>query len=369
MRILSVVGARPEFVQVAALCRALREKHEEILVHTGQHYDDQMSAVFFEELNLPRPDYNLGVGSGTHAQQTAAMLPKLEQIIVERSPDIVVIRGDTNSTLAAALAAAKCDLPIAHVEAGERSFNRAMPEEINRVVADRLSSIFFCVGARAVENLAKEGITKEVHLVGDVMYDTLRFSLPLARARSTLLARLGLTPKNYYLATLHRAENTDDPKRLAGIFEGIGSLDRQVVLPIHPRTAAAVKSFGVTVPPNVCVIEPLGYFDMLVAEENAASIATDSGGVQREAYCLSIPCVTLRDETEWTDTVDTGWNRLVGADPVAIRAGFAAAAARLPAVKPEIFGMGDAAEKLTRALEAFIARMAGTPWRELSGDR
>ena len=355
MKILSVVGARPEFVQVAALCRVLRKRHEEILVHTGQHYDDRMSKVFFDELGLPKPDYDLGVGSGSHAEQTAAMLPKLEQVMIERKPDIVVIRGDTNSTLAAALAAAKLDLPIAHVEAGERSFVRAMPEEINRVVADRLSSIFFCVSMRAVANLAKEGIRDDVHHVGDVMFDALEHNLPRAREKSTFLATNGLTSKGYYLATVHRADNTGDPKRLAGLFEGLGRLDKPVVLPIHPRTAAAVKSFGVTVPANVKVIEPLGYFDMLVAEEGAAIIGTDSGGVQREAYCLGVPCVTLRDETEWTETVDAGWNRLVGADPAKIIEGFTDAK-HLPPGRPPIFGAGDAAQKIEEALTAFVAR-------------
>jgi UDP-N-acetylglucosamine 2-epimerase len=355
VRILSVVGARPEFVQVAALCRVLRKDHEEILVHTGQHYDDRMSKVFFDELGLPKPDYDLGVGSGTHAEQTASMLPKLERVMIERKPDVVVIRGDTNSTLAAALAAAKLDLPIAHVEAGERSFVRAMPEEINRVVADRLSSIFFCVSARAVENLSKEGITENVHHVGDVMYDALLHNLPLARAKSSLLARLGLSPKGYYLATVHRADNTGDPKRLAGLFEGLGMLDKPVVLPIHPRTAAAVKAFGVAVPSNVRIVEPLGYFDMLVAEEGAAAIGTDSGGVQREAYCLAIPCVTLRDETEWTETIDAGWNRLTSSDPARIVAGFADAQ-RVPKERPAIFGSGDAAVRIERSLSTYLAR-------------
>lgn len=352
MKIFSVVGARPEFVQVAALCRVLRESHDEVLVHTGQHYDEQMSTIFFEELGLPRPDYDLGVGSGTHAAQTAAMLPKLEELLVASSPDVVIVRGDTNSTLAAALAAAKCNIPIAHVEAGERSFVRSMPEEVNRVVADHLADIFFCASAKATSNLAAEGITRNVHHVGDVMYDALLFNLPKARQSSTVLSRLGLAPKTYYLATIHRADNTADPKRLAGLFAGLGSLDKPVVLPIHPRTAAAAASFGVPVPNNVRVVPPFGYFDMLVAEENAAVIGTDSGGVQREAYCLSVPCVTLRDETEWTETVDAGWNRLAGADPAAIRASFEAA--RAPAGRPDIFGAGDAAKRIRRVLEDVV---------------
>lgn len=352
MKILSVVGARPEFVQVAALCRVLRAAHDEILVHTGQHYDDRMSKVFFDELGLPEPDYHLGVGSGSHAEQTAAMLPKLEAVMVERRPDVVVIRGDTNSTLAAALAAAKLSLPIAHVEAGERSFVRSMPEEINRLVADRLSSLFFCVSARAVEHLAAEGITEGVHRVGDVMYDALLYNLPRARERSDVLSRLGLTPKAYYLATIHRADNTGDAARLSGLFEGLGRLDLPVVLPLHPRTEQALRGFGVPVPSNVRLVPPLGYFDMLVAEDNAAVIGTDSGGVQREAYFLSVPCVTLRDETEWTETIDAGWNRLAGAEPGRIVAAFGEAR-HTPPEQPPIFGDGDAAVRIEQALRAY----------------
>lgn len=351
MKLVSVVGARPEFVQVASLCKVLRASHQEILVHTGQHYDDQMSKVFFEELSIPKPDYDLGVGSGSHAAQTAAILVRFEDVVLKERPDLVIIRGDTNSTLAAALVAAKLDIPIAHVEAGERSFARAMPEETNRVVADRLSTTFFCVSRRAVENLAKEGITEGVHLVGDVMYDALLHALPIARAKSDVLQRLKLEPQKYVLATVHRADNTNDPSRLRGILEGLGRLGVPVVLPIHPRTAAAVKEHGIAIPEGVRAVPPLGYFDMLVAEENAQSIGTDSGGVQREAYCLSVPCVTLRDETEWTETVDAGWNRLSGANPDAIVAAFRSAATP-PSERPPIFGDGRAAHHIAAILSA-----------------
>ena len=357
MKIVSVVGARPEFVQVAALCRVLRRSHDEVLVHTGQHYDDRMSKVFFDELGLPTPEHDLGVGSGSHAAQTAAMLVPMEELFVAEAPDVVIIRGDTNSTLAAALVAAKLCIPLAHVEAGERSFVRAMPEEINRVVADRLSSMFLCVSSRSVENLRAEGITEHVHRVGDVMYDALLHNLPRARERSTVLSRLGLERGEYYLATVHRADNTGDAARLTAILDGLGGLDRPVVLPLHPRTAAALQSFGLSVPPNVRVTDPLGYFDMLVAEESARAIGTDSGGVQREAYCLGVPCVTLRDETEWTETVDAGWNRLTGADARRIQDAFASAE-KLD-VRPDIFGDGTAAEKILAALEHDVPKLRG----------
>jgi UDP-GlcNAc3NAcA epimerase len=351
VKIVSVVGARPEFVQVAPLCQVLRREHTEVLVHTGQHYDDQMSKVFFDELAIPKPDYDLGVGSGSHAEQTAAILVRIAEVLVRERPDLVIVRGDTNSTLAAALAAAKLDIPLAHIEAGERSFVRAMPEEINRVVADRLAQLFFCVSERSVANLAREGIGENVHRVGDVMYDALLANVKVARERSTVLARLGLLPKQYYLATVHRADNTTAARRLSGILDGLGRLPLPVVLPLHPRTEAALTEFGLPVPPNVKTTAPLGYFDMLVAEESAAAIGTDSGGVQREAYGLSIPCVTLRDETEWTETIDAGWNRLVGAEPEEIVAGFAAAVPA--ATKPPIFGHGDAAERIAAVVSTF----------------
>jgi UDP-N-acetylglucosamine 2-epimerase len=350
MKILSVVGARPEFVQVAPLCRVLRKSFTEVLVHTGQHYDDQMSKVFFEELAIPKPDYDLEVGSGSHAAQTATMLVRLEEVMLKERPQLAIIRGDTNSTLAAALVAAKLDIPIVHVEAGERSFNRTLPEETNRVVADRLTETFLCVSRRAADNLAREGFRDGVHVVGDVMYDALLHALPIARKKSDVLARLQLQPKGYVLATVHRAATTADPALLRGILEGLGRLGVPVAFPMHPRTAAAVKEHGLTIPARVNVVEPFGYFDMLVAEENARAIVTDSGGVQREAYCLSIPCMTLRHETEWTETVDAGWNRLTGTDADAIVAAFEKAAP-LPD-HPPIFGDGHAAEKIAEILLA-----------------
>jgi len=332
VRILTVLGARPQFVKAAVVSRAIAEHnrqgrtpslHEEI-VHTGQHYDAQMSQIFFDELGLPPPTANLGVGSGPHGQMTARMLEKLEPLMETHRPDWVLVYGDTNSTLAGALAAAKLHIPVAHVEAGLRSFNRRMPEEINRVVADHLAQLHFCPTQTAVENLAREGIIEGVFHVGDVMYDAALLFAPIARQKSRILETLRLQPKHYYLATLHRAENTDQPDRLAGIWEGLRRLSktRPVVLPLHPRTRHALQQWGLSELADAAsgnnglrIIEPVGFLDMIRLEQEAALILTDSGGVQKEAYFHRVPCVTLREETEWVETVQTGWNRVVGANP------------------------------------------------------
>jgi UDP-GlcNAc3NAcA epimerase len=318
MRIVSVVGARPQFIKAAALSRALRRVHTEILVHTGQHYDRGMSAVFFEELDIPPPDVNLGVGSGSHGEQTAAMLAGIERVLLEHRPDWVLVYGDTNSTLAGALAAAKLQLPVAHVEAGLRSFNRAMPEELNRVVVDHLSTLLFCPSRTASDNLAAEGIRDGVHVVGDVMAEALAFAVERARERSDALAGLGLAEKGFVLATVHRAENADSPERLAAILAALDAASEPVIFPMHPRTAAAVAGLGYRPAPHVRLIEPLGYLDMVRVAGAARMILTDSGGLQKEAYWLGVPCLTLRDETEWVETVEAGWNVLVGANSAAI---------------------------------------------------
>ena len=348
MKVLSVVGARPEFVQVASLSRAIRRAHKEILVHTGQHYDQRMSKVFFEELGIPTPDYDLEVGSGSHAEQTAAIMRAFEPVLMKESPDLVIVRGDTNSTIACALVAAKANVAVAHVEAGERSFARTMPEEVNRVVVDHIASHFFCVSRRAVENLRREGITDNVTLVGDVMHDALRASLPLAGMRDVLRVN-ALEPKRYILATVHRADNTAERRRLAAILEGLGRAELPVLMPMHPRTAHAMEAFGLSAPANVKVVEPLGYLDMLAAAASARVIVTDSGGLQREAYYLGVRCVTVRDETEWTETVETGWNRLAGADADRISADITTPSA--PAERPPIYGDGDAAERIVAVLD------------------
>ena len=319
MKIVTIVGARPQFIKAAPMSRALRAVHREILVHTGQHYDDNMSAVFFRELGIPEPDVHLGAGGGGHAEQTAKMLTGIETVLLAEKPDWLLIYGDTNSTLAGALAAAKVHVPIAHVEAGLRSFNRRMPEEVNRVVADHLSSLLLCPGEGAAKNLATEGITRGVHVVGDVMADALLEAAARADA-SDVLARHGLQPRQYLLATVHRADNTDDPVRLAAILGAFADIGRPILFPLHPRTRAAMARHGLALPANVRACDPLGYLDMVRAVRDADLVLTDSGGLQKEAYWLSVPCVTLREQTEWTETVASGWNTLVGADRGRIRA-------------------------------------------------
>jgi len=362
MKILSVVGARPEFIQAMPVSQAMRTSHQEILVHTGQHYDYQMSQAFFDELDIPVPDYNLGVGSATQAQQTAEIMVGLEKVLQGEKPDFVIMRGDTNSSLAAALVASKLNIPFAHVEAGERSFNRTMPEEINRLVADRLANLHFCVSQIAERNLSREGITESVYWVGDVMLDALLYTLPIARAKSKILEKLQIEPHNYSLVTIHRAANTDDPKRLKQIVTALNQVSETVILPVHPRTQKALSGLHVHFENNIRIIEPVGYFDMLVLEENARLIATDSGGVQREAYYLEIPCLTLRDETEWVETVETGWNKLAGADQNLILANWFDFVP--PTAHPPIYGVGNAAQRIVEVLSASAATNFG---HKLSG--
>ena len=349
MRILTVVGARPQFIKAAAFSRVVRQRHTEILVHTGQHYDASMSDVFFDELSLPRPDHHLGVGSGSHGVQTAQMLERLEAIMQREAPEVVVIYGDTNSTLAGALAAAKLGIPVAHVEAGLRSYVRDMPEEINRVVADQLSTFLFAPTQNAVENLAREGITSGVTMTGDIMYDALLQHAAVAAAKSQIMRTLMLAPGTYVLATIHRAANTDDPRRLAEIFDALALLHEPVIVPLHPRTRAALMGTDIEVEPPVRIVDPVGYLDMIALEGGARMVVTDSGGVQKEAYLLGVPCVTLRDETEWIETLAGGWNVLAGADTERILA--AAKRARPSGDPPPVFGDGHAAEKMLAALE------------------
>ena len=277
MKIVSIVGARPEFIQSAPVSKALRRIHDEILVHTGQHYDYLMSQTFFDEIGIPSPDYNLEVGSGSHAKQTAEILVRLEEVLLLEKPDLLIIRGDTNSTLAGALAASKLHIPIAHIEAGERSFDRQMPEEVNRLAADRLSDIYFCASRTAVRHLSDEGIRENVHWVGDVMLDAMMANLPLAREKSKVLGRLGLSPKAYALVTIHRAANTDDAIRLDTILSALNKVEDEVVFPVHPRTRTAIERLGKKFSEYVRMIEPVGYYDMAVLEENARLIATDFG--------------------------------------------------------------------------------------------
>jgi UDP-GlcNAc3NAcA epimerase len=348
MKVLSIVGARPEFIQSTPLSQALRKVCQEVLVHTGQHYDYRMSQTFFDELGIPKPDYNLEVGSGSHARQTAEILMRLEEVLIQEKPELVIVRGDTNSTLAGALAASKLGIPIAHVEAGERSFNRAMPEEINRLVSDRISDWHFCASHAAVEHLAAEGIVSTVFWVGDVMLDAMLANRSLAREKSSIISRLGLEHKGYVLVTVHRATNTDDPARLAKIVELLNNAPGRIIFPAHPRTRNAIQNAQLFLNDHVELIDPVGYYDMMMLEENARLIVTDSGGVQREAYMLSVPCLTLRDETEWTETVDSGWNRLVD-----LAADDALKTWRIfipQKEHPPIFGDGTAGEKIVNLL-------------------
>jgi UDP-N-acetylglucosamine 2-epimerase len=316
MKIVSVVGARPQFIKLAALSKELRKKHREIIIHTGQHYDDELSKIFFSELSLPRPNYNLGIGSAEHGKQTGRMMEGIERILISRNPDLVIVYGDTNSTLAGALAAAKLNIPVAHVEAGLRSYRKSMPEEINRVLTDHVSTLLFCPTPTSVINLKKEGITKGVYLVGDVMYDSLLDHLKVAEKESRIMRKLNLTKKEFYLLTIHRAENTDIKENLKKVTQIIADLDKKVVFPIHPRTRKKLREFKllrrlVTLS-NLILIDPVSYLDMLILEKNARFVLTDSGGVQKEAYFLKTPCLTLRDETEWLETLKGGWNQVVG---------------------------------------------------------
>ncbi|MCC7483958.1 MAG: UDP-N-acetylglucosamine 2-epimerase (non-hydrolyzing) [Burkholderiales bacterium] len=359
-KVLSVVGARPQFVKAAMVSRALGATRgiAEVLVHTGQHYDRNMSAVFFRELGVPRPRLNLGIGSAAHGAQTGRMLEALERAMMRERPHRVLVYGDTNSTLAGALAAAKLRIPVAHVEAGLRSFDRSMPEEVNRVAADHVSDLLFAPTSAAVANLRGEGVAaRRIMLTGDVMFDAALFYAERAERRSTALARLGLARGHYVLATVHRAGNTDEPRRLAAIFGALARLATEcpVLVPVHPRTRAALARAGVRESPGLILVEPVGYLDMVMLEKNARLIATDSGGVQKEAYFHRVPCATLRERTEWVELVRAGWNRLV--PPVS--------AARVhrdlrrmltdfrrPAAAPGLYGAGDAARRIAAALRA-----------------
>ncbi len=350
MKIASVVGARPQFIKAAPVSREIREHNEEILVHTGQHYDENMSEVFFQVLEIPTPDYNLGVGSGSHAVQTAEMMKGLEEVFAKERPDFVLVYGDTNSTIAGALTAAKSGLPLGHVEAGLRSYNRTMPEEINRVVTDHLSTVVFAPTETAVENLAREGITRGVHMVGDVMYDVALQMAQPARARG-VLKRHGLTAGDYLLATVHRPSNADDRENLASIVEALTDCGRTVVFPVHPRTRKNLEAFGLwdALSAKVKVLPPVDYLDFLGLLMDAAKVVTDSGGVQKEAYFFGVPCVTLRDETEWIETVEDGWNALVGTDTEDIL--HAIEHFNPSGTKSKSFGDGHAAERIAAVID------------------
>ena len=358
VKVVTIVGARPQFIKAAALSRVIRDNYsksvKEVLVHTGQHYDENMSRVFFDELGIPKPKYNLEISGGNHGAMTGRMLEAVENVLLQEKPDWVLIYGDTNSTLAGALAAAKLHIPVAHVEAGLRSFNMRMPEEINRILADRVSSLLFCPTKTAVNNLRLEGVSSGVHNVGDVMYDVALFYRDRARQQSRILQTLGVKTGGFALATCHRAENTDDPQRLGEILVALAEVAGQmpIVLPLHPRTRKLVGEYGLSHHLKaLTVIEPLPFLDMVALEQDARMILTDSGGVQKEAFFYGVPCITMRDETEWVETVELGANRLVGAS----REGIARAVAdvfALPASDNQVtpYGDGNAAKKIVEYL-------------------
>lgn len=367
MKIVTIVGARPQFVKAAAVSRAIAAHNrngargaqplEDVIVHTGQHYDANMSQIFFDELGIPAPRYNLEIGSLSHGAQTGRMLAAIEPVLVSERPDWVLVYGDTNSTLAGALAARKLNQRVAHVEAGLRSFNMRMAEEINRILADRISDALYCPTDTAVDNLKREGITAGVEQVGDVMYDAALFSRERARQSSSILEKLKLAPRQFVLATVHRAENTDDPARLRGICEGLAQVAQKwrVILTLHPRTRKLLAQNQLESRLGaVQVIDPVSYLDMIRLEESARAVCTDSGGVQKEAFFYGVPCITLRDETEWVETVQSGWNRLVGADTEKIVTAVKAADHK-PSTSASFYGDGRAAEKIIASLKRSLA--------------
>jgi len=353
---MTIVGARPEFIQTAPVSKAIRKRHTEILVHTGQHYDDNMSAVFFSDLGIPQPEINLEVGSGGHAEQTGQIMVKVETAMLREQPDWVLVFGDTNSTIGAALAAAKIHIPVAHIEAGLRSYDRKMPEEINRVMTDHISNLLFPPTQAAVENLKKEGITEGVHLVGDVRVDVVLQTVPRAREQQgRLFEQTGLkTGEPFALATIHRASNTDNRGRLADIVGAFNTLDLPVVLPVHPRLKKMIGEFGLSFSANVRTIDPIGFLDMVALLDACKMVITDSGGLQKEAYMLCRPAVTVRDTTEWVETVDSGWNRLT--EPADFKAAVAEALKPPPAEHPDFYGAPGVCDRIVDVLEAEISR-------------
>jgi UDP-GlcNAc3NAcA epimerase len=359
VRIVTIIGNRPQFVKAAAVSRLLRESHDEQIVHTGQHYDDELSKVFFDELGVPAPDRELGAGSGSNTAQTARILAALEPVLAELAPDLVLVYGDTNSTLAGALAAAQGGFQLGHVEAGMRSFDRTMPEELNRTLTDHASDLLLCSTDTAMANLERENAPGEPHLVGDVMADVSLAFRDIAAERSTVLADLGLARAGYLAVTAHRAGNVDRPERLARLVELLAALPAatgcRVIFPAHPRTRDRLEgTLLIERLADVELIPPLGYLDFLELARNARAILTDSGGVQKEAYLLGVPCVTLRDTTEWVETVDAGWNTLVDLD----REAALAALERTPPVeRPELYGGGRAAERVCDVVAAYTARI------------
>lgn len=354
MKILTVVGARPQFIKAATVSRSIADRTDlsEVIVHTGQHFDSDMSDIFFEELDIPKPDYQLAIGGGNHGQMTGRQLEAIEKVLIKEKPDYVLVYGDTNSTLAGALAAAKLNIPIAHVEAGLRSFNRKMPEEINRILTDHAAGLLFAPTNAAIQNLRNEGLPNNcMHLVGDVMYDAALFYRKRAK-EPKWFDKLGVQKGSFILATVHRAESTDDPKRLADLLRGIAQTKDPVILPLHPRTRTRITEFGLEIPKTIHVVPPTGYLEMIWLEMNCSAIATDSGGVQKEAYFHGRPCITLREQTEWVELVESGWNTLVGANPEKIAKALSLQVTPEPG-KP-LYGDGNAANLIVDVLSGAI---------------
>ncbi|KJJ84404.1 UDP-n-acetylglucosamine 2-epimerase [Candidatus Omnitrophus magneticus] len=360
-KILTIIGARPQFIKSVLISRALEEESlscclKEITVNTGQHYDANMAGVFFSELNIKQPDYDLSLGGVSALSQISAMTKLLEEIFDKERPDLAIVYGDTNSTLAGAISAVKSKVRLAHVEAGLRSFDKSMPEEVNRILTDHITSIFFCPTKIAVENLKKENIINGVYFTGDIMFELVMKSLNIAREKSGIMRSLGLQPKEYFLATVHRESNTDTRKNIDSIISSFGDLNKKVIFPIHPRAKKMLQMFGLIKKlenmDNVKVIEPVGYLDMILLENNAAKILTDSGGVQKEAYFLKVPCVTLRENTEWVETLEGGWNVLTGADSEKIVQS-AGLSREMPPQK-NYYGDGDTSSRIAQILKKEI---------------
>jgi len=351
-KVVSIVGARPQFIKLAPFSHALRRKYNEVIVHTGQHYDPNMSGSFFAELEIPEPDYNLEIGSGEHGKQTGQMLIALEKVVLAEQPHAIVVFGDTNSTLAGALVGAKLQIPTAHVEAGLRSFNRSMPEEINRVVADHASDLLFAPTRTALAHLTDEGLAAKTRLTGDIMLDTLQLSQNKAEAQSKILEKFELTLKNYLLLTLHRPYTVDTAAVLKPILQAIDRTGKKVVFPLHPRTRKMITSFKKKTYKNLMLIDPQGYLDFVMLQKHAQKILTDSGGIQKEAYLLGVPCITLRPETEWVETVAAGWNRVVGHDPEILTE--AIETFNPDGHRPDVFGTFPVAEKMVEELGRLI---------------
>jgi UDP-GlcNAc3NAcA epimerase len=354
MKVLTVIGARPQFIKAATVSNKIRSNgNTEILVHTGQHYDNNMSDIFFEELGIPKPDYNLNIGSSNHGNQTGNMLIALEEIYLKEKPDMVLVYGDTNSTLAGSLCASKLLIPVAHVEAGLRSFNKSMPEEQNRILTDHISDLLFTPTLTAVNNLKNENITKGVHNVGDVMYDAINLFKKRAKDVSKIVEKLDLAPESYILSTIHRAENTNSVERLTSILNALSTCGKKIILPLHPRTKKFIEEYNLHVGDNLKIIDPVGYLDMISLQENSQKIVTDSGGVQKEAYFLKKPCITMRDETEWVETVENGWNVIVGSDSNKI---MNALESFNPTGTPaSAFGNGDSSSIITQIITEYLA--------------